>query len=313
VVGGADKIAFLNANDIWIANVDGSDLQRLTDDGTDKTDIGWSADGDSLTYISGKCVWDVEVENGQQEQITCFETGELNAFETSPDGSRVAISFNKELFILPYDREALKDVRSRARLQVVSECPTLAPLQTNTGASVIVKLLRWSDDGQRLAMLVLGNDQGRQVDLIRILDISNCDFPNTIHEFPTSWFTIRDYDKSPYIQNFGYDGTVLFSLNSFTRNDGYGHLYVYNIDTYKAESEINPIQGNCCYRDPQFSPDGRYLIFAYQPFEAGATAQLYYIPYGTIGTGMEYEPIPLPADFFPDPRAKPQPVLRPAK
>jgi serine/threonine protein kinase len=35
-VGGADKIAFLNANEIWLMNVDGSDLQKITKDGTQK-------------------------------------------------------------------------------------------------------------------------------------------------------------------------------------------------------------------------------------------------------------------------------------
>jgi serine/threonine protein kinase len=313
VIGGADKIAFLNENDLWLVNVDGSDLQQLTNDGTNKSDISWSADGLSLTYISGKCVQSVDIESDQQAQIACFETGDLTAFETSPDGDQIAISLNKELFVIPYDPDGLSQVRSRRDLQDLSDCPALAPLQTSTGASVIVKLIRWSADAQKLALLVLGNDQGRQVDLIRILDISTCDFPDIVHEFPTSWFTIEDYDKYPYLQNFGFNGDILFVLNSYTRNDGYGHLYVYNIDTFTSEDKINPIGGNCCYRDAQFSPDGRYLIFVHQPFEAGAHATIYYIPYGSVGSGMQHQPIPLPDDFFLDPKAKPQPVLRPAK
>ncbi|OHB62124.1 MAG: hypothetical protein A2167_02380 [Planctomycetes bacterium RBG_13_46_10] len=45
------------------------------------------------------------------------------------------------------------------------------------------------------------------------------------------------------------------------------------------------------------------------PRQAGTT-RLYYIPFGSIGTGEKYEPLPLPE--ITDPRERPQPVLRPA-
>ncbi|MEA2007540.1 MAG: protein kinase, partial [Chloroflexota bacterium] len=63
-LGGADKIAFFNDNDIWMMNIDGSDLQQLTDNGTEKHDLSWGPDGDFIYYISGKCIWSLEVESG---------------------------------------------------------------------------------------------------------------------------------------------------------------------------------------------------------------------------------------------------------
>jgi hypothetical protein len=90
-------------------------------------------------------------------------------------------------------------------------------------------------------------------------------------------------------------------------------LHLFNRQTYKETLLINPIDKNCCYRDPQFSPDGTYLLFAFQDIRGAeqSVTQLYYIPYGTIGTGARYEPLPLPA--FTNQREQPLAVLRPAK
>jgi hypothetical protein len=129
------------------------------------------------------------------------------------------------------------------------------------------------------------------------------------------------YSKNPIIQNFGWDGDILFALIGFIRNDGYGDLYVYNSETHQPRTVIpntlyiNPVENQCCYRDPTWSPDGSYLMFAFQDIRQGADsiAKLYYIPFGTIGTNATYEPIALPEGFFAKPKERPQPALRPAK
>ncbi len=313
-VGGSDKIAFIEANNIWLMNVDGSDLEQLTNDGAAKTNLSWTPDGTALTYISGKCIWYAEYDTGRLDYIACFESAEnLETFAISPDGTRAVIALNRELYIVPFDKERLQVARFRTDLQAMSECSAYDPMLTSTEAVVHAKLVRWSNDGTRISVMLLAALGGLQGDLIRIYEIGNCqNLPNLIDEFPSTRFTVENYDDSPYLQNFGYDGGFLYAVTSFTRNDGYGQLYIYNNNLHRAETQINPINHKCCYRDPQFSPDGHYIIFAYQPFEAGATAQLYLIPYGTVGTGAVYEPLPLPADFFADPKAQPQPVMRPA-
>ncbi|MBL7163781.1 MAG: protein kinase [Anaerolineales bacterium] len=312
-LGGADKIAFVNDNDIWIMNVDGSGLEQLTNDGTTKTDLTWMPDGNGLTYISGKCVWSAELETGRLDFIACFESSDyIESFQISPDGTQAAITVNRALYIIPYDLDRLREVRYNTHLEEMSECPAYDPLKTSKETIVAVQKVRWSDDGQTLSLMVLAALSGVQGDIIQIFPVGDCESqPYRSDEFPASRFTVEDYDKSPYLQNFGYDGGYLYAISSFTRNDGFGHLYLYNGDLHRAETEANPIDGDCCYRDPQFSPDGHYLIFAYQPFEAGATTQLYIVPYGTIGTGARYEPLSLPEGFLTNPKAKPQPVFRP--
>jgi hypothetical protein len=124
---------------------------------------------------------------------------------------------------------------------------------------------------------------------------------------------MNGYDKNPVIQNFTWDGAALFALNTIVRNDGFGDLYVYNTDLKKAYPVINPVDKVCCYRDPQWSPDGSYLLFAFQNYLDGSnsTTQFYYIPYGSVGTGAKFDPLPLPE--ITDAREKPLPVLRPAQ
>ncbi len=128
-----------------------------------------------------------------------------------------------------------------------------------------VKSLRWSKDGQKIAIVFLGvSFDGRQVDLIDVLDVSQCTplLPR-LDEFPAGRFSMEGYDTQPRLQNFAWDGDRLFALFSFIRNDGFGDLWIYNTETHRAD-QIRHITNGCCYRDPQFSPDGRYLLFAYQ-------------------------------------------------
>jgi hypothetical protein len=78
----------------------------------------------------------------------------------------------------------------------------------------------------------------------------------------------------------------------------------------KAQGPLNVV-GECCYRDPIFSPDGSHLLFAYQKYPGGdGSIQLYLIPFGSIGTGATYSPIDLPPL---DSKSLPQPALRAVK
>ncbi|HLE51543.1 MAG TPA: protein kinase [Anaerolineales bacterium] len=315
IIGGADQIAFLNADDIWISNLDGSQLAQLTFDHAKKTNLSWSPDGQVVIYILGKCVQSVDVGSTRVENLACFEAADfLEAFEISPDGQRVAISLNRELYIVPFDRQKLSQARFRSDLQAMAGCPALAPY-THNDKNIAVKSARWSRDGQRLAITRLGVDAGRQVDLIHLLDIANCTPPFArLDEFPATRFKMKEYAVSPFIQNFTWDGDFLFALTSYKRNDGFGDLWIYSTDLHRG-FQANPIEGACCYRDPQFSPDGSHLLFVFQDMRLTPqnVIRLYYIPYGTIGTGLVYAPLSLPQDFFADPRTKPLPALRPAR
>ncbi|HJW89104.1 MAG TPA: protein kinase [Anaerolineales bacterium] len=314
VIGGADMVAFINADNIWVANLDGTELKQLTTNNAKKSNLQWMPDGSAINFISGKCVQSIAVPSGNVETLACFEVADfLEAFEISPDGQRVAISLNRELYIVPFDKERLSQARFRNTLIEMAECSSLGPF-THNGSVIAVKSVRWSKDGQKLSIVRLGVAAGKQVDLVHILDISTC-LPSVprLDEFPSQRFEMKGYKDSPYLQNFSWDGIELFVLFSVIRNDGFGDLWIYNSSLHKAD-KLTPIDGTCCYRDPQWSPDGRYLLFAFQDLRLAPAGpiQLYYVPFGAIGTGMRFAPLPLPPEFFSDPRGKPQPALRPA-
>lgn len=253
MIGGADKIAFINANDVWMANLDGTGLERLTFDEVEKTDLRWSNDGRELIYR--------------------------------------------------------QDGRERT-LEVFSAASTV---EQPTRGFESGKWVYYSKDGKRKAIVVTESWNGRQVELIKVYDIYNYDQPKIIDHIPGDRFEMRGYsgaNDAPVIMEFAWDGADLFALHGDVIRDG-GDLVVYNLGTAKA-SVVNPIEGNCCYKDLGWSPDGQYLLFAYQDVRYDQAARLYYVPYGTLGTGQTYEPIDLPYYFFADLNARIYPALHPA-
>jgi len=304
-LGGADMIAFLNGNNIWIMNVDGNNLKKLTSDSAEKTELQWLPDGENILYVTGKCIQIVNINTQLVTDVTCFNSADyLEGFEISPTHSQVAISLNRELFVVPFDIETLKNARSRSSL--LNGCLTYT--------SIFTKGVRWSNTDGEIAVVFLGVDGARHVDTIRVLDIHRCGAgePLRLDEFPGARFTMSGYNDNPVIPSFDWDGESIFLLNSSVRNDGFGYLYAYNMGKYKAEM-LDPLGTSCCYRDARWSPDRNHIIFAYQNIMRSSETQLYYIPFGSLGTGATYQPIPLPTSFFTNPREKPQPALRPAK
>jgi dipeptidyl aminopeptidase/acylaminoacyl peptidase len=312
VIGGADKIAFISSSNIYVANLDGSDLRALTQDGSQKSSLQWTPDGSAVVYIVGKCVKMVSWQTGKEDIVACFNYVQyLEEFEISPDGSMVAISLDRDLYIVPYQLEQLAAVKVRSDLVNMSECKSFAPYARNK-----VKELHWSYDGKLVAIkIMVPLEDGRLSDNIQVISVDRC-IPNPAAQdnFPSPRFhkEMKGYLKTPSIQNFSWDGYSLFVLGSQVRNDGFGDLFIYNMELHKASLEVNPL-GGCCYRDPVWSPDGSHLAFAYQDIGGGSSSvtQIYLVPYGTVGTGATYSPLPLPE--IQNPKEKPQIALRPVR
>ncbi len=309
--GGADKVAFIANRDVWIMNMDGSGLKQLTNNQTDKTDLQWMPDGKTLVFISGKNINTVDSETGRFDTIVTFPFAEyVDDFRISPDGKQVAISLNRQMFIVPLDLKTLRTVRGRDDLLKMNGCLSY---KGATLAAAAVRQFRWSLNGKLLAWLFTGvGPNGSSNDLVRVVDISSCDPTklNLLDEFPGTRFTPTGWGSTPIIPSYDWDGKSLFLLNSYIRNEGWGDLYSYNYDLRKADM-LDPIDSKCCYRDARWSPDGAYIFFAFQDQSLGSKAptQFYYIPYGAINTGAEFTPIKMPDGFFKDPREAPQPAL----
>ena len=309
-IGGADMVAFIANSDIWLMNVDGSNIRQLTIDKGLKSGLQWIPGTQTLVFISGKNIYTVDAEKGRVDTILSFPFTEfLDAFRVAPDGKQVAISMNRQIYVVPFDLEKLKDVHSRSDLLELKGCLSYA---AGTRTADAARKFRWSADSKLLSWMFAGLDaNARQADLIRIYDITPCDpvriqrqdeFPGV--RFETSRFTIADYD---------WDGKFVFVFNNNLRNDGWGDLYAYNSDVHKG-NPLAPVGGKCCYRDARWSPDGTYIFFAFQDrnLSSSAPTVFYYAPFGALGTGAEFTPIPMPEGFFKNQREAIEPALHPA-
>ena len=314
VIGGADKIAFLDQNEIWIANLNGDLLTKVTNDGAPKGSPQWHPISGRLYFTSGACIYYLNSEQTTIDTLVCFDQNQhLESFQISPDGNQIAITLDGVLFVLPFDPISISQVRTADDLVAMGNCAVLSPYK-HRQSMVIVRRAYWSRDGRRMAILREAYDQDEEVELIQILDISRCTSPiPRLDEFPATRFEMENYSRTPILQDFAWDGSDLFAVTDFKRNDGFGDLWIYSSFLHQG-FKANPIEGKCCYRDPVFSPDGKYLAFAYQDASLGVDSPvaLYYIPYAALDSSFVFPPLPLPGEFFSEQHAKPQPVLHAA-
>lgn len=324
IAGGADKVAFFKDNDIWVMNIDGGDLKQISFDGGKKFNLRWMDDGEYLKFITANCAVSMNINITEIKKLFCLGSDDqINIFEISPDQKTLALGINRKLYILPYNLENLKRIRYRSDIQDMDVCKYLIPYNLD---DLVVENARWVNDNS-LAIIVVGNAAQSTIpwNTIQVLDTSTCqnNLPVTA-QFPiilgenyqvlAEQFPIREFKNNPIIQNFSSRVGGTYTLTGYLRNEGYGDLYVYDQNTNQVEAEINPIDKACCYRDVQWSPDGKFMFFTFQDERKGVDArtEFYYIPHATIGIGLKYKPVALPVGFFSNPLDKPYPILRSA-
>jgi hypothetical protein len=309
-LGKADKLAFLKDSDIWVSDLDGSDLTQLTTDTGRKTHLNWSPDGQSILYTSDNCLNMVGLQTRQILTLTCF-TGisSINAFDISRDGQDVALGLDQsDLYLLPYAKLFnLRQASLPQELPSLALCSYYAPYHTTDQ----LKEVNWSLGDDRLAVLLSKSSGGTSRDEIQVLDFSQCrPSPQVVNEIlPTYFlFTMRGYFDHPEISGLSWNGSNQLLLNGFLNTGGFGDLQLYNLDQNQSQ-DLAP-NGTCCYRDIHWSPDGTYLFYTYQP-ESGGEISLHYIPVSQLGQpGSEMTSLVLPAGFITSGTESLQPALR---
>ena len=310
-VGGADKIALTADRDIYIMDMDGQNIQQLTNTNVPKFDLQWLPGGKELLYGEGKCIYTVNITifPPKPEQAACFTDEKFEGFRVSPDGKHAAISIANRLIIFPYDLKLLATASSAFALQASKDvCLDYT--------KVPVKSAQWAKDGKGLAILYQSQVVKGYADTIRVLkvDTQNCLHldPLITDEIPGRHFIPDGYEKSPALPAYYWDGDQQILFNTYIRNSGYGELYLYDMST-SEERKVNPVNSVCCYRDSVISPDGKYILVFFQDVNRGSDSetQMYYIPIDQIGK-TTFTPIKLPLLFFPNPRENLEVALRPS-
>ena len=176
-------------------------------------------------------------------------------------------------------------------------------------------LTKISPDGQRIATVINVSQGGRLMEVFQVLEFPTCNGqPRSISIYPGEDTLIRGYSgpkDNPVIHDYAWNGGDLFAFNGDVRN-GYGDLVMFDIATRKLQV-LAPIEGQCCYRDIRFSPDGTYLLFTFVDIRYGNQANLYYLPLADVQKQQEHTPIGLPPYLFEDRLEKFEPALRPAQ
>ena len=303
--GGADQIALVSGNQIYLMNTDGGELTQVRSVNSPKSNLQWIFDN-QLIYISRNCAYLFNGDTKQTQRLSCFLSNEkLEGFSVSPNGRRAAISVQRTLNIYPFDVDLLKNVTTRFNLP---ENPDNCSYNQFSFLEVF-----WSKDQTQLVAHVI-DTQLADSDQFLLLnaDIEHCNSVDLtrIDTIPGSHIDF-DTDSTKRIGGFDWDGKNRFLFNDSIRNEGFGNLYMYDSDTGEI-AKINPLEGQCCYRDARWSPDGTYILFAYQ--ESGSSSiEMYYVSFDNVKNGEILTPINLPNGFFSTPREKPQPALRPAQ
>ncbi len=303
IPGGADKVAFLGGNQLYLMDIDGNNVIQVRTDNSFKTDLHWISGG-RLTYISRNCVYLLDVETLLTQRVMCFNSKEvLEGFNVSPDGKLVAISIQRTLNILPFDLAVLKEVDTRFSL--------LALPQNCFYNQYAFREVLWAKSGTQLAAHVVDSQlvSSDQIFLLNV-NIPKCATVGPVRVAKIPGMRI-DFSKesTKRLGSYDWNGDHLFLLNDSIRNDGFGDLYLYDSESRQAQ-KINPIGGLCCYRDPRWSPDKSYIFFAFQRYST-SDIQFYYIPYAELGKSQSWAPIPNVDTLFSTARDKPQPALRP--
>ena len=298
IIGGAINIAFVSNREVFMIDIDGRNRKQLTNTNIPKFDLQWLPDSSELLYGEGKCIYKVnsDADLPVPEKISCLTDDDFVGFSVSPDGANIAISVKDRLLILPFDLELLATANSADELQKSENiCIDYS--------DVTVKDAQWSTDGKSLAVLYrgpVGNNSKRFGDTILMLDVDlvHCDAfdPVVLDKFPDEHFIPAGYAAHPIIPSYHWDGDEHFAFNTYVRNDRYGDLYLYDISTGQGQ-RFNPVKGTCCYQGATFSPDGSYILFAFQDINAGSEGRikLYYIP---LDGNQEILPLILPVGFF---------------
>ena len=306
VIGGADKIAFLHDDDIWMADLDGKNLERLTTDGEVKDILRWTPDGRQLIVVINRIYYTLQVSDLSLRKIGSFED-----LDISPD-MKTAVVGN----MVVHDREIKKWMNAFIGFNSINSSLDSTTMKKGMKCSFYAgRLTHYSKDGQRLSSVIQTSQNGKLYEVIEVLDITPCgQEPARVDYFLGGDFPIRGYNglKDPRtILDYTWDGMTRFVLTGNVRNE-YGDMIAYDINTRKYQL-LDPLQGKCCFRYSRWSPDGSYLLFAFVDVRYGDKVELYYVPWEEISSRNVITPLSLPAYMFEERLENIQPALRPVQ
>ncbi|MCY1040006.1 S9 family peptidase [Corallococcus sp. bb12-1] len=241
VLRSTDLEANRGRTDLWLVNLDGTNLRQLTAHPDNDGEPVWAPDGKSLFFLSSRGgssqVWRLPVDGGEPLPVTNLSL-DVNSFALSRDGQQLAVA-----------------------LEVFPDCPTLdcntqrvaaAQKKKNTGRAYDQLFFRHWDawkDGTRSHLFVLPVAGGTPVDVMKGMDADGPSKPfGGAEEF-----------------TFTPDGKgLVFAARDAGRTEAWStdlDLFLSPIDGKSKPRKLTE-KNRATDTSPVFSPDGKTLAYA---------------------------------------------------
>jgi len=220
--------------DIYLMNIDGSDVHPILNSEKNESSPSFSPDGKKLSYTFGGQIWQCNLDGTSQEQLTDLYSG-ASGIRWANDGSKILFvsmvhpdcqtqECNKE-------KDSLKE-NSKVNVEVFTE----------------LMYRHWDDwRGVKRSHLFLMDLKTKETTDLNL----NCKFDTP----PIALGSANDYNFSPDANE------VAFTMNqdkvtaTSTNND----VFVLSLDGKSKPKMISTSKGND--NQPVYSPDGKYIAF----------------------------------------------------
>ncbi|MHC4265985.1 MAG: dipeptidyl-peptidase 5 [Planctomycetota bacterium] len=226
--------------DLWLVNIDGTELEHLTSHPENDSNPRWDPDGKTIWFLSNRTessqVWRINLDNSKTEQFTDLPL-DIENLIVSPDGQYIA--FTMEVFP---DCDSIECTKQK--LDSIEESKSSGRIYER------IFIRHWDTwkDGRRSHLFVLPTDGSQPLDLMKNMD--------------------ADTPSKP----FGGPEEITFTPDSkeiiFTaRNIGKQEPWSTNFDLYRVpvdgtkKPECITVDNEAWDTNPVFSPDDKTLAY----------------------------------------------------
>ena len=230
--------------DIYLMNIDGSDVHPILNSEKSESSPSFSRDGKKLSYTFGGQIWQCNLDGTNKEQLTNLYTG-ASGIRWSNDG-------NKILFT--------SMVYPDCTTQECNKEKDVAKENCKVEAEVFTELMyrHWDDwRGPKRSHLFLMDLKSKAATDLTL---------NCVHDTPPiALGSANDYNISPEGNEVAFTMNKDKMLATSTNND----VFILSLDGKSKPVKISTSKGND--NQPVYSPDGKYIAFtsmAREGFEA---------------------------------------------